>query len=115
MTKQEAIDRMINEGIITISNDPLVPGFGREAKFNGGFIWNPVAKTIMLDFMISYTGEDVPSRLSPKSVTLVADTIDTGDGNEYQAFVDIAGNEIKIFELIYDTVMLRDSQGKLNR
>lgn len=115
MTKQQAIDRMINEGIITISNDPLIPEFGREAKFGGGFIWNPVTKVIMLDFMVSYVGENVPERLRPYTVTLIADTKDTGEGNEYQAFVDIAKGEIKIFELIYDTVMLRDSQGKFNK
>lgn len=115
MTKQEAIDKMINEGIITISNDPLIPEFGREAHIQNGFIWQPKNKTIQVDLMIHFVGENVPSRLAPKSVTLIADTKDTGEGDEYQAFVDLAKGEIKIFELIYDTVMLRDYQGKLNR
>lgn len=115
MTRQESIDRMINEGIITISNDPLVSEFGREVKFGGGFIWNPINQTIMLDFIVSYIGENVPERLRPYTVTLIANTTDTGEGNEYQTFVDIAKGEIKIFDLIYDTVMLRDSQGKFNK
>lgn len=115
MTRQEKINKMINEGIITISNDPLVPEFGREAHIENGFIWQPKTKTIQVDLMIHFVGENVPSRLAPKSVTLIADTKDTGEGNEYQTFVDIAKNEIRIFELIYDTVLLRDSQGRLNR
>jgi hypothetical protein len=110
MTKSQKITKMIETGIVSISNDLLVPSFEREAKLNF-FGWQPVAKLIQLDFIVSYVGEEVPKRLNPYSVTLVADTTD----NEYDYFVDISKGEIKIFELIYDTIMLRDSEGKFNK
>jgi len=115
MTREQAITQMIETGKISISNDPLVPSFGREAtlKFFG---WHPIEKAIKLDFTVAYTGENVPSRLGSYSVTLIADTEPLPDGtNEYDHFVETSKNEIKIFELIYDTIMFRDSQGKFNK
>jgi hypothetical protein len=115
MTREEKILQMIETGKISISNDPLVPSFEREAtlKFFG---WHPIEKAIKLDFTVKYVGEGVPSWLSTKSVTLIADTEPLPDGtNEYEQFVNIAKNEIEIFGLIYDTIMLRDSQGKFNK
>jgi hypothetical protein len=115
MTRDEKINKMIETGVVTISNDPLVPSFGREATLNF-FGWFPVDKAIKLDFTVRYVGEDVPNRLAPYSVTLIADTTPLPDGeNEYQHFVNLAKEPRKIFDLIYDTTMLRDSQGKFNR
>jgi len=115
MTREQAITQMIETGKISISNDPLVPSFGREAtlKFFG---WHPIEKAIKVDFTVAYTGGNVPSRLGSYSVTLIADMKPLEDGkNEYEQFVNIAKNEIEIFGLIYDTIMLRDSQGKFNK
>lgn len=115
MTREEKINQMIETGKISISNDPLVPSFGREATLNY-FGWYPEGKAIKLDFNVKYTGEDVPSRLSSYSVTLIADMKPLEDDtNEYDLFVNIAKNPIEIFGLIYDTIMLRDSQGKFNK
>ena len=115
MTREQAITQMIETAKVSISNDPLVPSFGREATLNY-FGWHPVEKAIKLDFNVKYTGENVPSRLSSYSVTLIADMKPLEDEtNEYEQFVNLAKNPIEIFGLIYDTIMLRDSQGKFNK
>jgi hypothetical protein len=115
MTREQAITQMIETAKISISNDPTVPGFAREATLNY-FGWHPVEKAIKLDFTVKYVGEGVPSWLSTKSVTLIADMKPLEDDtNEYEQFVNLAKNEIEIFGLIYDTIMLRDSQGKFNK
>lgn len=119
---------LTTEGDIVISDCPITK-YGRIARVVQ--TWNPMEKQVTLDCWICYTqdGERINSkRFAPYTVQLKA-TMDTfvdprtgqiveqgteGSMSEYDFFVAMANNNINIFQVILNTVLLRDSQGRFN-
>jgi hypothetical protein len=122
------LELLTTEGDIVISDCP-VTNYGRIARVVQE--WNPMTKEVKLNCWVCYmqNGERINSkRFTPYNVILKAtkDTfVNANTGEfvdssvadaipEYDFFVAMANNNINIFQVILNTVLLRDSQGRFN-
>lgn len=118
MTKQEKIDQMVATGVVAISSDPI-NGLSRELDFKG-LIWQAQDKRIIVQCLVHFLDSEGLRMESQRMLPYSRDMISTnmipveGEPGEYDYFIDMHREPQLIFEVIYDTIMLRDSQGKFN-
>ncbi len=129
------LERFIQNGEIEISTNPIT-GVRRLAVLQGGFHWYQNAKQIILNYTVFYlyaNGERYNlESMRPYEVPLMADStikvdaqgnkVEPSETPEYEALpteydflVAIANNEVNIFQVMLNTTLLRDYQGKFNR
>ena len=113
MATQQQITDFLATNKVAISNDPLT---GLQRKVNlESFIWKP-KQNIMLQCSVEYYEDGIlveTLRLKPYERILSTGGLDDEIG-EYNYFVNVANGDINIFSLIYDTILLRDSQLKFD-
>lgn len=122
------LELLTTEGDIIISDCPITK-YGRIARVV--LEWNPMTKEVKLNCWVCYTQNSERinlKRFAPYSVQLkatmdtfvnpstgeIVDPLEPNAIPEYIFFVAMANNNINIFQVILNTVLIRDSQGRFN-
>lgn len=121
------LETFISTGDIEISRHPIT-NIRRLLSLDRGFYWLPKSSQIVMDFTVNYLDE-TGNKYQLESIksynkSLIADIVNTVDSSgandpsstitEYQYFVNIANNNVNIFNVMLNTVLLRVSQGKFD-
>ena len=117
---RQEVQRMIQTGEVSISKDPFVTAFNRKATLKN-LIWKPEERLIILQTMVSFEGTDgveVPQRLKDKkevSLETINIPSEEGEVTEYDMLIGALSMPVIAFDIIYDTIMARDAQGRFNK